>query len=101
MYRMQWKFPSAVMQAERRCLQTFRHDFNPYRKRRLFSQAAKRGPLAGYRKNTAVAGLRKIPIHLLRLNLQLRSLHYSTQLNTHTAKMAELTHPTIKDGKIL
>jgi hypothetical protein len=90
----------AMMLAKRKCARTFHHLINPYRNHLFFSQASsERGALAGYRKNT-VAGLRKIPIpiHLLRLNLQLYSLHSHTQLS-HTTKMAELTHPTIKDGK--
>jgi hypothetical protein len=98
--------PKAMMQAKRKCFQPFRHSNPcPYRKRLFSSQAAERGSLAGYctLKNTAVAGLLRkipIPIRLLRLNLQLHSLHSHSQFNSHTAKMAELTHPTIKDGKI-
>lgn len=93
-------------QPKRNCLQALRHfsELRPYRYRssHFSSRRAERGPLAaGYRKNIA---LRKIPIptHLSRLNLQLHSLHsHSPPNNSHTDKMAELTHPTIKDGKIL
>ena len=86
-----------------RCLQDLRH-FEPYRyrSRHFSSRQAERGPLAaGYRKNIALRKI-PIPIHLSRLNLQLHSLHSHTTPNkSHTAdKMAELTHPTIKDGKI-
>lgn len=91
---------------KRNCLEALRHfsELRPYRYRssHFSSRRAERGPLAsaGYRKNIA---LRKIPIptHLSRLNLQLHSLHsHSPPNNSHTDKMAELTHPTIKDGKI-
>jgi hypothetical protein len=90
----------------RNSLQALRHisPYRCYRSSHFSSRRAERGPLAaGYRKNIA---LRKIPIptHLSqRLNLQLpHSLHsHTTPNNSHTTdKMAELTHPTIKDGKI-
>ena len=87
-------------------LQALRH-FSPYRYRssrssHFSSRRAERGPLAaGYRKNIALRKI-PIPIHLSRLNLQLHSLHsHTTPNNSHTDTMAELTHPTIKDGKIL
>jgi hypothetical protein len=84
--------------ARRRCLQTL-HRFGPYRN--LSPRRAERGPLAaGYRKNLGSCAPKNTHIPLLRLNLQLRSLHSHTPNNSHTAKMAELTHPTIKDGKI-
>lgn len=90
----------------RNSLQALRHSspYRCYRSSHFSSRRAERGPLAaGYRKNIA---LRKIPIptHLSqRLNLQLpHSLHSHTSSNdSHTTDaMAELTHPTIKDGKI-
>ena len=86
-------------------LRALRH-FSPYRYRssrssHFSSRRAERGPLAaGYRKNIALRKI-PIPIHLSRLNLQLHSLHsHTTPNNSHTDTMAELTHPTIKDGKI-
>ena len=96
-------------QPKRNCLEALRHfsKLRPYRYRssHFSSRRAERGPLAaGYRKNIA---LRKIPIPTRlsqRLNLQLpHSLHsHTSSNNSHTTDtMAELTHPTIKDGKIL
>ena len=87
-------------QASRRCLQALRCS-GPYRYRSHFSsRRAERGPLAaGYGKNLGSCPPKNTHIHLLRSNLQLHSLHYHTPNKPHTATMAELTHPTIKDGK--